>query len=314
MTNSIEVFIGIDVSKASNEVAIFGQKTVMSFANNPDGHRSLAKKLKIYQPTLIVMEATGGLERELALHLTQAGYPVAVVNPTRVREFAKALGKFAKSDPIDAYTLAHFGASVRPAVRAMQSKQESELMALVRRRRQVVNQMGQEQNRLHTAPARVVKRIEDHLVYLENELKSLNEEIDALIQSIPEWRQKVELLRSVPGIGPVNAFTLLAELPELGSVSRQKIAALAGVAPFNKDSGKKKGRRKTCGGRYGVRSAFYMAALSASRFNPVIKRFYQRLISKSKENKVALTACMRKLLSIVNVMLMRGETWRVSQC
>lgn len=311
MTTQSEVFVGIDVSKAKNEVASFSQKGVQSFANNPKGHRALAKYLEPLEPFRIVLEATGGLERDLAHQLLQAGFAVAVVNPTRVRNFAKALGQYAKSDPIDAHTLAHFAKVICPEVRKLQSVEEAELTALVRRRRQVVANIGQERNRLHTAPAKAKKYIEDHLAYLQTELQALNDEIDALVQSIPQWRKKAELLCSVPGIGPVNAFTLLAELPELGTVSRQKIAALAGVAPYDKDSGKKKGRRKTFGGRYGVRSTFFMAVFSAIRHNLVIQRFYERLINNGKEHKVAMVACMRKLLSIVNVMLMRGEAWRL---
>ncbi len=310
MTTPQEVFIGIDVSKASHQLAVYNETTVREFGNDAKGHRSLLRHLKPYTPTLIVIEATGGLERELALQLLQAGFPVAVVNPTRVREFAKALGRYAKTDPIDARTLAHFGQAVRPAVRRLPSEQESELISLVRRRRQVVDCMVTEKNRRATAPAKLQERIEKHLAWLQAELDQLNDEIDQLIQSLPELREKARLLRTVPGIGPVNASTLLAELPELGTLSRQKIAALAGVAPFNQDSGKKKGKRKTFGGRYGVRSAFYMAILSAIRYNPVIKRFYERLLERGKLKKVAIVACMRKLLSILNVMLMRKEAWR----
>src|SRR3990172_4055213 len=312
MTTPNEVFVGIDVSKATNEVAIFAQDGVESFANNPTGHRALANFLEPLEPTLIVIEATGGLERDLASHLLETGFAVAVVNPTRVRDFAKALGRYAKNDPIDAHTLAHFAQAIRPEVRQLQSAQEAELLALVRRRRQVVANIGQERNRLHTVPAKAKKYIQDHLAYLQAQLQVLNAEIDALIQAIPQWRQKAQLLCSVPGIGPVNAFTLLAELPELGSVSRQKIAAFAGGGPYDKDSGKKKGRRKPFGGRYGVRSTFYMAVLAAIRHNPIIKRFYERLIKNGKEHKVAMVACMRKLLSIANVMLMRGEAWRLA--
>lgn len=310
MTTSSEVFMGIDVSKASHQLAVWNQKATREFTHDPKGHSALVRHLKRYSPTLIVIEATGGLERELALQLLQAGFPVAVVNPTRVREFAKALGRYAKTDPIDAATLAHFAQAVRPAVRRLPSQQETELLNLVRRRRQVVDCMVTEKNRLHTTPDQLKERIEKHLAWLQEEIDQLNTEIDALIQSIPEMREKAQLLRSVPGIGPVNASTLLAELPELGTLSRQKIAALAGVAPFNKDSGKKKGKRKTFGGRYGVRKTFYMAILSAIRFNPVIKRFYDRLIEKGKLKKVAFVACMRKLLSILNVMLLRKEPWR----
>jgi transposase len=310
MTTESEVFVGIDVSKASNQLAVWGQPKVRDYSNQEKGHQAIVRYLKPLAPTLIVLEATGGLERELALHLMGAGFPVAVVNPTRVREFARALGRYAKSDPIDARTLAHFGQAVRPEVRHLPSVQETQLVNLVRRRRQIVGYITTEKNRLHTTPTDMEERVVAHLKWLQEELDSLNKAIDQLIQSIPEFCEKAKLLRSVPGIGPVNAFTLLAELPELGHVSRQKIAALAGVAPFNRDSGKKKGKRKTFGGRYGVRSTFYMAALSAKTHNPVIKRFYDRLIKKGKLPKVALVACMRKLLTILNVMLMRKEAWR----
>lgn len=313
MTTENEVFVGIDVSKTSNQLAVLGQPKVRDYSNQEKGHQAMVRYLKPFAPTLIVLEATGGLERELAVHLMQAGFPVAVVNPTRVREFARALGRYAKSDPIDARTLAHFGQAVRPEVRRLPSEQETQLLNLVRRRRQIVGYLTTEKNRLHTTPTDIEERVVAHLKWLQEELDSLNKKIDHLIQSIPEFREKAKLLRSVPGIGPVNAFTLLAEMPELGNVSRQKIAALAGVAPFNRDSGKKKGKRKTFGGRYGVRSTFYMAVLSARTHNPVIKRFYDRLIKKGKLPKVALVACMRKLLSILTVMLMRKEAWRPIQ-
>lgn len=313
MTTENEVFVGIDVSKACNQLAIWGQPKIRDYSNQEKGHQAMVRYLEPLAPTLIVLEATGGLEREVAVHLMQAGFPVAVVNPTRVREFARALGHYAKSDPIDARTLAHFGQAVRPEVRRLPSEQETRLLNLVRRRRQIVGYITTEKNRLHTTPTALEERVVAHLNWLQEELDSLNKQIDQLIQSIPELCEKAKLLRSVPGIGPVNAFTLLAELPELGNVSRQKIAALAGVAPFNRDSGKKKGKRKTFGGRYGVRSTFYMAVLSAKTHNPVIKRFYDRLIEKGKLPKVALVACMRKLLSILTVMLMRKEAWRPVQ-
>lgn len=310
MTTEKEVFVGIDVSKTSHQLAVLGQPKVRDYSNQERGHQAMVRYLKLCAPTLIVLEATGGLERELAVHLRQAGFPVAVVNPTRVREFARALGRYAKSDPIDARTLAHFGQAVRPEVRRLPSEQETQLLNLVRRRRQIVGYITTEKNRLHTTPTDMEERVVAHLKWLQEELDSLNKAIDQLIQSIPEFCEKAKLLRSVPGIGPVNASTLLAEMPELGNVSRQKIAALAGVAPFNRDSGQKKGKRKTFGGRYGVRSTFYMAVLSAKTHNPIIKRFYDRLIKKGKLPKVALVACMRKLLSILTVMLRRKESWR----
>lgn len=312
MTTKTEPFVGIDVHKATLQVAIFGQDGAREFANEELGHAALGQYLGIHPPSLIVLEATGGLERELALHLIQAGFPVAVVNPTRVRAFAKALGQQAKTDPIDAHTLAHFAQAIRPKVRAVPRPQEAELMALVRRRRQIVACQSQEKNRKHTDPPCVQPRIDRHLAWLGEELACLNAEIDGLIRASPAWLAKAELLQSVPGIGPVTAFTLLAELPELGQAEAKQIAALAGVAPFNRDSGQKKGRRKTSGGRSGVRRSLYMPVLSATQHNPIIQRFYARLIRAGKEHKVAMVACMRKLLTILNAMLMHTEPWRLT--
>lgn len=306
-----EFFCGIDVSKESLEVAFYGQEGIRSFANTPAGQAELVAYLKALNPTRIVLEASGGFEHETMLALLIAGLAVAVVNPTRVRHFARAYGRLAKTDPIDAHVLAHFAQAVQPRVRSLQSEQETHLTNLVRRRRQVVAMLTAEKNRLGTSSARLKERVSKHIQWLQEELEELASEIDQVIQSLPEWREKEQILQSVPGIGPVNAATLLAELPELGTTSRQKIAALAGVAPYNRDSGKKRGRRKTGGGRGGVRSAFYMACLSATQHNPVIKRFYKRLIAKGKEPKVALTACMRKLLSILNAMLRKKESWRL---
>jgi transposase len=306
-----ECFVGIDVAKETLDVAIYGQEAIRSFANDPSGHQELVAYLQPLNPTLIVLEASGGFELELALALLTVGLPVAVVNPARVRYFAKAHGRLAKTDPLDAHVLAHFAFAVRPRVRSLQSEQEMHLKNLVRRRRQVVSMLTAEKNRLSTTVPRLRERVKKHIQWLQEEEQELAEEIAEWIQTLPEWREKEQLLQSVPGIGPVNAATLLAELPELGTTSRQKIAALAGVAPYNRDSGKKHGRRKTGGGRRGVRSAFYMACLSAKKHNPVIKRFYERLIAKGKETKVALTACMRKLLSILNAMLRDMEPWRM---
>ena len=306
-----ECFVGIDVSKASLEVAIHGQEATRSFGNTLEGHAELVAYLQPLNPTRIVLEASGGFEIEPMLALMSQGLPVSVVNPARVRSFAKAHGRMAKTDPIDAHLLAHFAQAVRPRLRSLQSEQETHLKNLVRRRRQVVAMLTAEKNRLHTTSVRLQTGVKKHIQWLQEEENELAQEIAELIQSLPEWREKEQILQSVPGISPVNAATLLAELPELGTTSRQKIAALAGVAPYNRDSGKRRGRRKTGGGRGGVRSAFYMACLSATQHNPVIQRFYERLIAKGKEPKVALTACMRKLLSILNAMLRNKEPWRV---
>jgi transposase len=311
MTNKPEQFVGIDVSKATLEVAIWEVAQTWEFANTEKGLQALLHLLQQRgKACLIVLEATGGLEREPALQLMAAGYAVAVVNPTRVRNFAKANGLYAKTDRIDAKLVAHFAQAIQPAVKQPKEEQELYLLDLVRRRRQVVAMMTAEKNRLQTVSVRLAERVKQHLEWLQTELEELNAELDQVIRSLPEWQEKADYLQSVPGIGPVNAYTLLAELPELGTVSRQKIAALAGVAPYNRDSGKKRGKRKTSGGRHGLRCTFYMATLSAIKHNPIIKRFYERLISRGKEPKVALTACMRKLLAIVNVMIMRKEAWR----
>lgn len=306
-----ECFVGIDVSKDSLDVAIHGQSETRSFANTAEGHQELDTYLQPMAVTLIVLEASGGVEIEPTLALLGKGWPVAVVNPTKVRHFAKAFGRLAKTDQIDAHVLAHFAQAVRPRVRSLQSEQETHLTNLVRRRRQVVEMITAEKNRLRTTSLRLKANVKKHIQWLQAEEAALSAEIADLIQSLPEWREKERILLSVPGIGPVNAATLLAELPELGSTSRQKIAALAGVAPYNHDSGKRRGRRKTKGGRAGVRSTFYMACLSASQHNPRIKPFYDRLVARGKEKKVALTACMRKFLSILNAMLRNMEPWRL---
>jgi transposase len=307
-----DCFVGIDVSKETLEVALYGQEAIRSFANTVDGHAEMVDYLKPLNPTLIVLEASGGFEIEPVLALLTNGLPVAVVNPTRVRNFAKAYGRLAKTDPIDARVLAHFAQAVRPPRRSLQSEQETHLTNLVRRRRQVVEMLTAEKNRLSTTSTRLKVRVKKHIQWLQEEEQELASEIAELIQALPEWCEKAQLLQSVPGIGPVNAATLLAELPELGTTSRQKIAALAGVAPYNRDSGKQRGRRKTGGGRGGVRRTFYMACLSAAHHNPVIQRFYERLKAKGKETKVALTACMRKLLAILNAMLRKKEPWRLA--
>jgi transposase len=306
-----EYFVGIDVGKETLEVALYDQAGIRSFANTPEGHEELLAYLQPLSPTLIVLEASGGFELEAMLALMRQGLPVSVVNPARVRNFAKAHGFMAKTDPIDAQLLAHFAYSVRPRARSLQSEQETQLKNLVRRRRQLVAMLTMEKNRRSSTSPRLKESLQKHIKWLQAEVDELTSQIAELVQTLPEWREKEQILQSVPGIGPVNAATLLAELPELGTTSRQKIAALAGVAPYNRDSGKKHGRRKTGGGRSGVRSTFYMACLSATKHNPVIKRFYERLIARGKETKVALTACMRKLLSILNAMLRNKEPWRV---
>lgn len=307
---SREVFIGIDVGMAHLEVAVWDRETHWRVSNDGDGIEKLIPRLQPLSPTLIVVEATGGLELAVVAAMVTAKLPVAVVNPTRVRQFARSTGQWAKTDRIDARNLAHFAQAVRPRVRALRSEEEEHLAALVTRRRQVVVMLTAEKNRCISTRPQVRQRLEAHIEWLEEELSSLDEEIERFIDGNPLWEEKDSLLRSVPGVGPVTAATLLAELPELGTLNRQKIAALVGVAPVNKDSGKKRGKRRIFAGRASVRRALYMAALNASRFNPVIKSFYQRLLGRGKDKKVALTACMRKLLVILNSMVRDQEPWQ----
>lgn len=307
--NMIEVFVGIDVSKNQLDLAIWGQENVQQFTNDQKGIIALLAQLKEKVPTLIVLEASGGWEMMLAAELAFAQQPVAVVNPTRVRAFARATGQLAKTDKLDAIMIAWFAKAVRPEVRPLRDEQETHLNALITRRRQVVGMLTAEKNRRHTTPGQVSERLQAHITWLEDELKSLEVEISDFIKRSPVWRAKEILLRSVPGVGPITAFTLLAELPELGTLNRQKIAALVGLAPFNKDSGPRRGKRRIFGGRAGVRCVLYMAALSASKTNPVIRKFYQRLLDNGKEKKVALTACMRKLLVILNAMVRDENSW-----
>ena len=313
MTNEAEVFVGIDISKETLDLAIVGKEATWQLNRDETGISQLIDLITPMNPQLIVMEATGGLEIDVVTRMAAAGLAVSVVNPLRVREFAKAIGQYAKTDRIDAQLIALFADKIRPAAISRKSEQQTMLSALVRRRKQVIGVITAEKNRLHTTWEPLRERLVAHIAWLEDELEALGKEIRDLILADPVWREKEKILQSVPGIGPVTAATLLAELPELGTVSRQKVASLAGVAPFNRDSGRRRGKRRTFGGRAQVRRALYMAALTASRRNPVIKRFYQRLLDKGKPKKVALTACMRKLLSIVNTMLMRMEPWRLTR-
>jgi transposase len=306
---SEEVFVGIDVGKAYLEVAVWDSKTHWRLPNDGDGIEKLVSRLQALAPTLIVVEATGGLELAVVAAMVSAKLPTAVVNPTRVRQFARSTGQWAKTDRIDAKNLAHFAQAVRPRISRLRSEEEEHLTALVTRRRQVVRMLTAEKNRCVSTRPHVRQRLEAHIQWLEDELGSLDEEIAKLIDGNPLWQEKNCLLRSVPGIGPVTATTILAQLPELGTVNRQQIAALVGVAPVNKDSGKKRGKRRIFAGRASVRRTLYMAALSASRFNPIISSFYQRLLRRGKEKKVALTACMRKLLVILNSMIRDRRPW-----
>jgi transposase len=278
--------------------------------NNPDGFAKLIVRMKMVGPTIIVFEATGGYERHCVKALSEAGLAVAVVNPTRVRRFAEALGILAKTDKIDAKVIAHYASVVRPLAKSRQTPLEEQLVAYVERRRQLLVEITAEKNRLSTSPDMMRADIEEHIAWIDEHVKKLDAQIQTCIAQKAEWKERAEIIDSVPGVGPVTASTLVAEMPELGLLNRQEIAALAGVAPFNKDSGPKKGKRKTSGGREGVRRTLFMAALSAAKHNPIIRPFYESLLKRGKEKKVALTACMRKMLVIINVMVRDGKMWK----
>jgi transposase len=305
-----KVFVGVDVSKDSLDVAIGPHKDIITFANDQKGVDALAKKLKRINAQLTVFESTGGYELLAASSLAEAGLAVVIVNPRQVRNFAKATGILAKTDAIDARVIAHFAQAVKPEVRQLKDRQTSELTALVTRRRQIIEMIVAERNRLRLANKRNKKDIEDHIRWLKKRLDKIETDIGKMIQSSPIWRCKDDILQSVPGIGPITSATLICDLPELGVLSPKKIAMLAGLAPLNCDSGKFKGRRRIWGGRGSVRSILYMATLAAIRCNPAIKRFYQRLIAAGKCHKVAATACMRKLLVIVNAMVRDQTLWQ----
>jgi len=311
---SIEsLWVGIDVSKATLDVALRPADEQWEVPNTDAAHQELQQRLRELQPTLIVLEATGGLQADVAATLAAAGLPVAVVNPRQVRDFARSTGRLAQTDTLDARLLAHFAEAVHPQPRSLPDEHLQALTALVVRRRQVVKMLSAEGNRLSSARPVTRARIQEHIHWLETELQCLDLDLQQTIRSSPVWREKENLLRSVPGVGPVTACTLLAELPELGTLNRKEVAALVGVAPFNRDSGFWRGRRAIWGGRASVRNVLYMAALTAMRFNPPVRIFYQRLIAVGKPPKVALVACMHKLLIILNAILRTRTSWRYAQ-
>lgn len=300
--------VGIDVSKASSEVVV-GDQPVFTVDNTPECHDALARRLVPLKPRLIVMEATGGLETALAAALYRAGLPVLVVNPRQARDFAKAMGYLAKTDAIDARMLAHFAEAIKVEPRPLPDAAARELDALLARRRQLVGMRVMEQNRRATSAGEVLRDVESHLRWLDEHIEKLDKELDAKIRSTPAWKEKVDLLRGVPGIGPVVSRTLLAALPELGTVPNRRVAALAGLAPMADDSGKHRGARRIQGGRREVRCALYMAALSARRHNPVLKAFAERLTASGKKPKVVLVAVAHKLLVIANAIIRSGKPW-----
>jgi len=303
------VFVGIDVAKASLEIAVHQSAERWSVPHTDAGVANLVARLRALAPTLIVLEATGGLERPGVAALAAASLPVAVVNPRQVRDFAKATGQLAKTDAIDAAVLAHFAAAVRPPVRPLPDAATQHLAALVTRRRQLVEMLTAERNRLATAPKALRKELAAHIRWLERRLAGLDTDLDQAIRTSACWRAQEDLLRSVPGVGPIVARTLLAELPELGTLSHKAIATLVGLAPLNRDSGLFRGRRMIWGGRATVRAVLYMGALAGVRFNPVLRAFYERLRAAGKLPKVALTACMHKLLTILNAMAKHQQRW-----
>jgi transposase len=305
------ITVGIDVSKATLVVAVQPTGEQWVTETTPAAVEALVARLGALRPTLIVVEATGGYERALTAQCATAQLPIAVVNPRQVRAFAQALGRTAKTDDIDAQLLAAFGARIQPAARALADAETQALAALVVRRRQLIEMIGMERRRLEQAPptGKITRDLRNHIRWLERRVDDVDDEIGTAIQASPLWRGQDDLLRSVPGIGPTTARTLLAELPELGRLDRRAIAALVGVAPFNCDSGQHRGQRHIWGGRASVRAVLYMAAVSAARYNPVIRVFYRRLRDAGKPAKVALVATMRKLLTIVNTMMKHHSKW-----
>ena len=307
---SAPVFAGIDVSKATLDVALRPDGRAAALADDAAGLGALVAELRAAAPSLIVLEATGGYEAARAAALAAAGLPVVVVNPRQVRDFARSTGQLAKTDRIDAGVLALFAERVRPAVRPLASEAHQALEALLARRRQLLEMLTAEKNRLGVARGPVVKKsLKEHIAYLERELKVSDADVSRLVRESPVWRERDDLLRTVPGVGPGLSRTLLAGLPELGTLTRRQLAKLVGVAPLNRDSGTLRGRRSVHGGRAPVRAVLYMAALSATRHNPVLRAFYERLVAAGKPRKVALTACMRKLLTILNAMAKANTTW-----
>lgn len=302
--------VGIDVSKRSLDLADYPNSMTARFDNDPDAHQRLLDALPPPDGCLVVVESTGGYEEAIVLALLEAGYVVSVVNPRQVRDFAKAVGVLAKTDPVDARMIARYGYQIRPRAIAQTHKNQKELSELVTRRRQLVGTRTAEMNRKAMATSKVVRKsLQQNIDHLNKDIRRINKEIARLVKSNDDWKNKAELLQSAPGIGDVASTTLVAELPELGQLNRQKISALVGVAPYNRDSGQLRGRRTIFGGRRAVRSVLYMAALSARRHNPVIRRFADRLAAQGKLPKVILVACMRKLLIILNTMVRTNTHW-----
>lgn len=303
------IYVGVDVAKATLDVATWPPQPPWRVAHTETGLAELVSRVHAWRPALVVLEATGGYETVVAGLLVQAGCPVAVVNPRQVRDFAKAIGQLAKTDPLDAQLLAQFAARIQPPPRPWPDAATQDLTALVTRRRQVVDMLGAERNRLAVARSPLRRALRDHIHWLERQLAALDAEIGRLMRQSPVWREREDLLRTVPGIGPQTASMLITQLPELGRLTRQQLAALVGVAPLNRDSGRRRGSRTTWGGRAPVRASLYMATLVATRHNAVIRACYHRLLAAGKPKKVALIACLRKLLTILNAMVAHRQPW-----
>jgi len=306
-------YVGIDVDKINLEVAFDPEQPKKSFPNDKGGFKALIKLFQESAVDQVVMEATGGLQNPLAVALARRNIAVAVVNPRQVRNFAKAMGYLAKTDAIDALVILKFAEAVKPEPRPVKSKQAQQLTDLIARQEQLVQMLTAEKNRLHTANKSVRKDIEVHIKWLKRRMKDIDNELRRRIEDSPIWRVKDDLLQSVPGVGPKTSAKLIASLPELGNLNRRQIAALVGVAPFNRDSGSFRGRRTIWGGRAQVRCALYMAVLSATKHNPVIRAFYQRLLEAGKAKKLALAACMRKLIVILNTMMKNQTHWQTTR-
>ena len=303
-------FVGLDISKAHIDVSVRPSDARWRAVQTDEGRAELVTRLAALAPTLVVVEATGGYETPVVTALAVAQVPVVAVNPRQVRHFAQALGQLAKTDAIDAAVLALFAERVRPAVRPLPDEAHHELIALVARRRQLVDMLTAERNRATMARRAVRRSIQEHIRWLERRVHDTEGDLTAMIQGSPLWRAQEDLLRSVPGVGPITARMLIALLPELGALSRRQIASLVGVAPLNRDSGQQRGRRGTWGGRATVRAPLYMATVVATRRNPVIRAFYQRLRTAGKRPLVALVAAMRKLLTILNAMVKQQTPWQ----
>jgi transposase len=303
-----KIYVGIDISKDRLDVAISDGRFVQ-VSNDEAGRAQLREQLSAESVKLIVMEATAGFEQAVAAELAAAGLDLRIINPRQIRHFAKAAGLLAKTDRLDAQVLVRFAQAMQLEPRAVQSEDMLALQALIGRRRQLIEMLTMEKNRLRLARKEIKRSLMRVIRILEQQLKDTDEDLGKMLRECGVWREKVELLESVPGIARVTSVNLMATLPELGTLSRRQISSLAGVAPFNRDSGRWQGQRSIYGGRAAARSALYMAALVGSRHNPVLKAFYQRLRQAGKPGKVALTACMRKLLTIINVMLKDGRPW-----